>query len=51
MINVDEVTAAALHFCTDGRFLRQVLRKCHFKEGGALNNVRSELLRPRQSQD
>ena len=50
MIDVDEVTASRLIFAPIG----VCFGKCFgnpLKEGGALNNVRSELLRPAQSQD
>ena len=51
MINVDEVTASRLIFAPMGVFFGKCCGNATLKKVGALNNVRSELLRPAQSQD
>ena len=51
MINVDEVTAPRLIFAPMGVFFGKCCGNATLKKVGALNNVRSELLRPAQSQD
>jgi hypothetical protein len=51
MINVDEVTASHLIFAPMGVFFGKCCGNATLKKVGALNNVRSELLRPAQSQD
>ena len=50
MINVDEVTASRLIFAPMGVFFGKCCGNATLKKVGALNNVRSELLRPAQSQ-
>ena len=51
MINVDKVTASRLIFAPMGVFFGKCCGNATLKKVGALNNVRSELLRPAQSQD
>ena len=50
MINVDKVTASRLIFAPMGVFFGKCCGNATLKKVGALNNVRSELLRPAQSQ-